>query len=107
MGNVAGSISHVEKPHALTALNLHSRNLQCAPDVSSMAPAQATLTTIKVSIVRLMHHQREPGWRRHRAMANGSLDMVSQAGGPGTAPVTARRLPQENQESSGSTQAPG
>jgi hypothetical protein len=45
-----------------------------------MRRAKATLTPIKVSIVRLMHHQREPGWRRHRAMANGSLEMISQAG---------------------------
>src|SRR5882757_1938042 len=35
-GDVAGSISHFEKPHALTALNLHLGYLQCAPEVSSM-----------------------------------------------------------------------
>src|SRR5882762_2299536 len=106
-GDVAGFFSHFEKPHALTALNFHSRHLQCAPDVSSMRRAKATLTPIKVSIVRLMHHQREPGWRRHRAMADGSLDMISQAGEPGTAPVASRRSSQENRETSGSTQAPG
>jgi membrane fusion protein, multidrug efflux system len=71
------------------------------------APGKATLTPIKVSIVRLMHHQREPGWRRHRAMADGSLDMISQAGEPGTARVASRRSPHENRETSGSTQAPG
>src|SRR5882757_6746960 len=106
-GDVAGSMSHFEKPHALTALNLHSRYLQCAPEVPAMRRAKATLTPIKVSIVRLMHHQREPIWRRHRAMADGSLDMISQAGEPGTAPVASRRSPQENRETSGSTQAPG
>jgi hypothetical protein len=58
MGMSQGSISHFEKPHALTALNLHSRHLQCAPEVSSIRRAKATLTPIKVSIVRLMHHQR-------------------------------------------------
>src|SRR5258708_5026889 len=84
-GDVAGSISHFEKPHALTALNLHSRHLQCAPDVSSMRRTNATLTPIKVSVVRLMHHQLEPVWRRPRAMEDGSLDMMSQAGEPGTA----------------------
>jgi len=40
-------------------------------------------------------------------MANGSLDMISQASEPGTAPVASRRSPQENRETSGSTQAPG
>src|SRR5258708_5723493 len=105
-GDVAGFISHFEKPHALTALNLHSRYLQCAPDVSSMRRAKATLTPIKVSIVRLMHHQPEPVWRRHRAMEDGSLDMMSQAGEPGTARAASRRSP-ENRETSASTQAPG
>ena len=40
-------------------------------------------------------------------MADGSLDMISQAGEPGTARVASRRSPQENRETSGSTQAPG
>jgi membrane fusion protein (multidrug efflux system) len=40
-------------------------------------------------------------------MANGSLDMISQAGEPGTARVASRRSHQENRETSGSTQAPG
>jgi hypothetical protein len=72
----------------LTALNLHSGNLQCAPDVSSMLD-RATLTTIKVSMVRLMHHPGEPG-RKYRVMANGGLDMTSQVGKPGTAAVACR-----------------
>jgi len=40
-------------------------------------------------------------------MADGSLDMISEAGEPGTARVASRRSPQENLETSGSTQAPG
>ena len=40
-------------------------------------------------------------------MANGSLDMISQAGEPGTARAASRRSPQENRKTSASTQAPG
>ena len=40
-------------------------------------------------------------------MADGSLDMISQAREPGTARVASRRSPQENRETSTSTQAPG
>jgi hypothetical protein len=39
--------------------------------------------------------------------ANGSLDMMSQAGEPGTARAASRRSPQENRKTSSSTQASG
>src|SRR5258705_2548532 len=50
-GDVPGFISHFEKPHPFTALNLHSRHLQCPPDVSSTRRAKATLEPVNYSVL--------------------------------------------------------